>query len=62
MTPCLLIVDDEIAACYALRQVFQSSLRVVEAASVEEARAKLRSDLPQVILLDYHMPGEDGLS
>lgn len=62
MTPCILVVDDEAAARYALRQVFQSSHRVVEAASVEDGRAKLRSDRPQVILLDYNMPGEDGLS
>src|SRR5689334_11500981 len=62
MPPCLLIVDDEPAARYALRQIFQAAYRVVEAASVAEARAKLQSDRPGVVLLDHHMPGEDGLS
>jgi DNA-binding NtrC family response regulator len=58
----LLVVDDEPAARYALRQAFQSDYRVVEAASVAEARERLRADRPAVVLLDYHLPGEDGLA
>ncbi len=57
----LLVVDDEAAARYALRQAFQAEYRVVEAGSVAEARKRLRADRPAVILLDYHLPGEDGL-
>ena len=62
MVPTLLVVDDEAAARYALRQAFQQHYRVVEAASVMEARERLRADRPAVVLLDYHLPGEDGLA
>jgi len=58
----LLVVDDEEAARYALRQAFQAEYRVVEAGSVAEARARLRAERPTVVLLDYHLPGEDGLA
>ncbi len=58
----ILVVDDEPAARYALRQAFQSEYRVVEAGSVAEARERLASDRPSVVLLDQNMPGEDGLS
>ncbi len=62
MPQTILIVDDEPAARYALRHAFSSSFRIVEAASVAEARARLRSDRPQVVLLDYNLPGESGLA
>ena len=57
----ILVVDDEAAARYALSRVFQSDFRVVEAESVAGAREALRADRPQIVLLDYNMPGEDGL-
>jgi CheY-like chemotaxis protein len=56
-----LIVDDEPAARYALMRVFQSAFEVFEAGSVVEARGKL-GERPEVILLDYSLPGEDGMA
>lgn len=59
----LLLVDDEPAlreplAEYLSRQGFV----VTEAASAAEARSRLREALPDLVLLDIMMPGEDGLS
>ena len=62
MPPTLLIVDDELSARYALRRAFESTYRVLEAGSVSEAREHLDRDRPDVVLLDYSLPGEDGLS
>lgn len=61
MPPTLLIVDDELSARYALRRAFENAYRVVEAAAVAEARQRLDQDRPEVVLLDYSLPGEDGL-
>jgi DNA-binding NtrC family response regulator len=57
----LLAVDDDASARYAISRVFQADYRVVEAQSVAEARERLSSDRPSVVLLDYNMPGEDGM-
>ena len=59
----LLLVDDEPAlreplAEYLSRQGFA----VRQAASAAEARSRLREELPDLVLLDIMMPGEDGLS
>ena len=59
----LLIVDDEASlreplADYLTRQGFVVS----QAASAAEAREALRSEAPDLVLLDIMMPGEDGLS
>jgi two-component system OmpR family response regulator len=59
----LLLVDDEPdlrepLAEYLSRQGFA----VVQAASAAEARSRLREALPDLVLLDIMMPGEDGLS
>ena len=59
----LLLVDDEAAlreplAEYLARQGFS----VVQAASAAEARSLLKGELPELVLLDIMMPGEDGLS
>ena len=62
MPPILLIVDDELSARYALRRAFEAGYRVLEAGSVAEAREVLDRDRPEVVLLDYSLPGEDGLS
>lgn len=58
----LLVVDDEEAARYAARRVFEGEFQVLEAGSAEEARPLIEKDRPPVILLDYNLPGEDGLS
>jgi two-component system OmpR family response regulator len=59
----LLLVDDEPGlreplASYLERQGFT----VQQAASAAEARAILREEQPDLVLLDIMMPGEDGLS
>lgn len=59
----LLLVDDEASlrlplAEYLMRQGFA----VTQAASAAEARSRLREDMPDLVLLDIMMPGEDGLS
>ncbi len=59
----LLLVDDEAAlreplADYLVRQGFS----VIEAASAAQARSLLKAQLPDLVLLDIMMPGEDGLS
>jgi two-component system OmpR family response regulator len=59
----VLLVDDEAAlreplAEYLSRQGFV----VTQASSAAEARAFLRDDTPDLVLLDIMMPGEDGLS
>ena len=59
----LLLVDDEAAlreplAEYLSRQGFVVS----QAASAAEARSRLRDEVPDLVLLDIMMPGEDGLS
>ena len=59
----LLLVDDEAAlreplADYLVHQGFS----VTEAASAAQARSLLKAELPDLVLLDIMMPGEDGLS
>lgn len=59
----LLLVDDEPGlreplASYLERQGFT----VQQAASAAEARAIMREGVPDLVLLDIMMPGEDGLS
>ena len=59
----LMLVDDEAAlreplTDYLVRQGFV----VEQAASAAQARSLLRSSVPDLVLLDIMMPGEDGLS
>src|SRR4249919_2314409 len=58
----ILVVDDEDAARFALRRVFEGDYHISEASSVKEARLRLAQDRPVVVLLDYSMPGEDGMT
>jgi two-component system OmpR family response regulator len=59
----LLLVDDEAAlreplADYLVRQGFAVS----QAGTAAEARTRLAAEIPDLVLLDIMMPGEDGLS
>ncbi len=58
----ILVVDAEPAARYALRRAFEPQYKVLEASAVAAAREPLTADRPDVVLLDYNLPGEDGLS
>jgi DNA-binding NtrC family response regulator len=62
MARTLLVVDDEEAARYALRRIFSDQYNVLEADSVRQARLSLERGQPDVILLDYGLPGEDGMT
>ena len=58
----ILVVDDEEAARYALRRIFGEEYTVLETDSVAGARTSLQRHLPDLVLLDYGLPGEDGMT
>jgi DNA-binding NtrC family response regulator len=58
----ILIVDDEEGARYTLARVFEGKHRTVAAENVAGARARLRAEHFDIVLLDQNMQGEDGLS
>ncbi|MDQ3818847.1 MAG: response regulator, partial [Acidobacteriota bacterium] len=58
----LLIVDDEEAARYGMRRALASlGYRIEEAASVEDARASMKEQQMDLLLLDVNLPGVSGL-
>ena len=63
MSATVLVVEDEpqIQELVAVN-LEHSGHKVVRAASVEEAEAAIRSALPDVLVLDWMLPGESGLS
>ena len=58
----ILIVDDEPAARYGLRRALEAKYRIAEADSAEAAREALPRELPDLVLLDVVLRGQDGLS
>jgi two-component system nitrogen regulation response regulator GlnG len=59
----ILIIDDEPAICWSLKERLTDNGHVVEiAASLERAAKVLASFEPEVIVLDVRLPGKDGLS
>jgi two-component system OmpR family response regulator len=61
--PRLLLVDDEETLRVPLAEYLsRQGFRVTEADNAARARAVLRDDTPDLVLLDIMMPGEDGLS
>jgi two-component system phosphate regulon response regulator OmpR len=59
----LLIVDDDVSVRSMMREYLQEhGYAVAEAAGGDQMRACLESELPDVVLLDLRMPGEDGLT
>ncbi len=59
----LLLVDDDLGLLTLLRTTFEIvDLEVEEARSAKEAKARMATHRPDVIVLDVAMPGMDGLS
>lgn len=58
----ILIVDDEFGARASLKEIFRDSYRVSLAENAPEALAVLSSCPIDLILLDYLMPGTDGVT
>lgn len=62
MKALVLIVDDSDTVRFALsKQVEAMGYRTLLAASGEQALAHFTEQTPALVLLDYHMPGKDGL-
>lgn len=61
--PCVLVVDDEAPVREMLREYLGGhGFRVHVASGGESMREALATTVPDVVLLDITMPGEDGLS
>jgi CheY-like chemotaxis protein len=57
----ILLVDDEPEMRFITRRMLEKAgYTVIEASNGEECLAKLEEELPDLILLDVMMPGDDG--
>jgi CheY-like chemotaxis protein len=56
----ILVVDDEVTTLRSLKRTLEADYAVAVAGSAENAFAFLRDHRPDLILLDYMMPGMDG--
>jgi CheY-like chemotaxis protein len=57
----VLVVDDNEDSRHVLRMMLEAhGARVLTVASVDEARESLAGSLPDVLITDLAMPGEDG--
>ncbi len=62
MNNTIMIVDDTEANRWLLESLLDDEgYDVVEASGYQEMAAALQLDIPALILLDYMMPGEDGI-
>jgi len=57
----MLIVDDNYALRVALKAVFEDEYDLTFAADGKEALREYKQRAPQVVLMDYKMPGLDGM-
>jgi DNA-binding NarL/FixJ family response regulator len=64
-TPKILIVDDNLMLRETTRRILKSkfpAFRVLEAADGKEAFTQILNHLPDLILMDIRLPGENGLN
>ena len=60
--PKILCIDDEEEICFALKALFKSqNWNGLSAHDMEEGIAQFRNGQPDIVLIDYHMPGISGL-
>jgi nitrogen regulation protein NR(I) len=57
----ILIVDDEPNIHYSFQKMLQADYRVFSAHNAEEGLSKLKSSRPDLVVMDYKMPGMTGL-
>ena len=58
----ILIVDDEIKACDFLKKILElKGFSVTVSYSGESALEKVKTEMPDIVLLDIRMPGMDGM-
>jgi response regulator of citrate/malate metabolism len=58
----ILCIDDEAEICYALKTLFRTqNWNTVTANSVESGLSRFRAKHPDIVLIDYHMPGVNGV-
>ena len=57
---CIMLVDDDEINAKAVTSMLQENYRILWAKSGSEAFALLEKQIPDLILLDVHMPGMDG--
>ena len=59
--PTLLVVDDDPVDRAAIRRLIAKDYVIREAADRPSAMEAFEADVPNCLLLDYHLPGTDGL-
>lgn len=58
----VLFVDDEISSLRTISAILKKSgYKVITAQTVDEGITKLEAEIPSCILLDYRLPGKDGI-
>jgi len=58
----LLVEDNETNQMLTVAVLERDGYRVMVAGNTDEARRRLESETPQLILMDVQLPGEDGLA
>jgi two-component system, cell cycle response regulator DivK len=58
----LVVEDNETNQMLTVAVLERDGYRVMVAGNTEEARHRLESETPQLILMDVQLPGEDGLA
>ena len=57
----ILIVDDDATSRYGMHRALEGNYRISEADGAAAARVAMKSEKPDLLLLDIEMPGETGL-